>query len=335
MWDKDSNRCLEKVQAKLEKVVTRLIHERFERYESLKTRLKHLVFDLLRSKHSDAWKQIQFTLKCESTPYTQNGHYLQAKKDEYLARYKDARAGKVAYIEEPQLNKRTTVSEVQGKGSDTSASSSQQATQTFNFSKDVKPLPHTLFPSSSSSSSQPSQSIFPAPANGATGSPFRFNNTQALAAQAFASPPSPAPTPAVERAHTEMDREERIKTENETLAMLAKLGYTGMKVEDLAKLNPSDEYETEMEVMAEVRAYFHVAYKRLIDIVPLTIDHAFLLAVSTALQQHLITQLGISSSARCVGYLAEDPHVVAEREELLGRKKRLESVRTELFNFGL
>ena len=47
----------------------------------------------------------------------------------------------------------------------------------------------------------------------------------------------------------------------ETLANLAKLGYIGLQEEDFGKLNPPDIYEEELEVMAEVRAYFQVAYK--------------------------------------------------------------------------
>jgi hypothetical protein len=45
------------------------------------------------------------------------------------------------------------------------------------------------------------------------------------------------------------------------LALLAEIGYTGVVEEDFGKLNPSDEYETELRVMAEVRGYFQVAYK--------------------------------------------------------------------------
>lgn len=48
---------------------------------------------------------------------------------------------------------------------------------------------------------------------------------------------------------------------NAALAALAELGYTGLRAEDLGKLNPLDEYQTELEVMAEVRGYFQVAYK--------------------------------------------------------------------------
>lgn len=48
---------------------------------------------------------------------------------------------------------------------------------------------------------------------------------------------------------------------NTILALLAEIGHTGLKAEDLGKLNPPDEYETELQVMAEVRGYFQVSYK--------------------------------------------------------------------------
>ena len=46
----------------------------------------------------------------------------------------------------------------------------------------------------------------------------------------------------------------------DALAALARLGYN-VKEDDLPKLNPPDEFEEELEMMAEVRAYFQVAYK--------------------------------------------------------------------------
>lgn len=47
----------------------------------------------------------------------------------------------------------------------------------------------------------------------------------------------------------------------EALAILARIGYPGLKEEDLGRLHAPDEYETELDVMAEVRGYFQVAYK--------------------------------------------------------------------------
>lgn len=46
----------------------------------------------------------------------------------------------------------------------------------------------------------------------------------------------------------------------EALAFLNKAGYS-VKEEDLVRLEPVDEYEEELGVMADVRAYFQVAYK--------------------------------------------------------------------------
>lgn len=141
------------------------------------------------------------------------------------------------------------------------------------------------------------------------------------------------------------------------LAELTKLGYP-VKEDDLGKLNPPDEYQEELEVMAEVRAYFQVSYKvrlarafaalravltvvlaqRIIDYIPLSIDQHFLYALAERLQGVLIEKLGLGSAradARCAQYVAEDPHINAQRAELLAKKKKLESVQRALFNFGL
>ncbi|KAI8996213.1 P-loop containing nucleoside triphosphate hydrolase protein [Trametes punicea] len=121
------------------------------------------------------------------------------------------------------------------------------------------------------------------------------------------------------------------------LAELTKLGYQ-VTEDDLGKLNKSDEYEEEMEVMAEVRAYFAVSYKRIIDYVPLSIDQHLLYELAENLQGVLIGKLGLGSAqadARCATYVAEDPHVVALRQELMAKKSKLETVQRELFNFGL
>lgn len=54
---------------------------------------------------------------------------------------------------------------------------------------------------------------------------------------------------------------DRKQEEDSILAGLARLGFTGLSAADLSKLRPVDDFEEELEVMAEVRAYFKVAYK--------------------------------------------------------------------------
>jgi hypothetical protein len=44
--------------------------------------------------------------------------------------------------------------------------------------------------------------------------------------------------------------------ESDVLSNLVKLGFTGLKAEDLAKLLAPDEMEPALNIMADVRAYF-------------------------------------------------------------------------------
>lgn len=110
-----------------------------------------------------------------------------------------------------------------------------------------------------------------------------------------------------------------------------------------------------MQAMAEIRGYFQIAYKvrasilssrttpdidlkRIIDEVPSIIDLTYVKAISGGLQTVLINKLELgqpAGSERCRRLLAEDPMVVARREELLVRKKRLQSVQAEVNRFGV
>ena len=52
----------------------------------------------------------------------------------------------------------------------------------------------------------------------------------------------------------------------------------------------------------------------------------------------MIEALGLgadNASAKCSAYLAEDPNIIAEREELLARRKRLLNVQAELRQAGV
>jgi hypothetical protein len=54
---------------------------------------------------------------------------------------------------------------------------------------------------------------------------------------------------------------EREPPESKALRALAEAGYTGLTIPDLSRLLPPDSREKELIVMADVRAYYHVAYK--------------------------------------------------------------------------
>ncbi|KAJ7269617.1 P-loop containing nucleoside triphosphate hydrolase protein [Mycena rebaudengoi] len=143
--------------------------------------------------------------------------------------------------------------------------------------------------------------------------------------------PLPQPEVSSPAAPTSASDPEKI---NGILAQLAELGYPGLTADDFGKLRPVDEYETEIAVMAEVRGYF----QRVIDNIPALIDSKFLRALTRTLQQDLISEFGlggVNANAVCAAFLAEDPRLVARRDDLIARRRRLESVQAELHNFGL
>ncbi|TDL25543.1 hypothetical protein BD410DRAFT_717419 [Rickenella mellea] len=125
----------------------------------------------------------------------------------------------------------------------------------------------------------------------------------------------------------------------EAMASLARLGFSNLANEDLNRLLGADPFEQEMICMSEVRAYFQVAYKRIIDNVPRAIDYDFLGSLKEEpLREVLTTKLGLASeiaTQRASAYLSEDPNVAAEREELLQKKASLEEIIDRLFNFML
>jgi hypothetical protein len=57
------------------------------------------------------------------------------------------------------------------------------------------------------------------------------------------------------------DSEERVSPETLALQYLARAGYRGLTVDDLARLSRDKYFEDELIVMADVRAYFTLAYK--------------------------------------------------------------------------
>ncbi|KAI9058586.1 hypothetical protein FKP32DRAFT_1581292 [Trametes sanguinea] len=210
----------------------------------------------------------------------------------------------------------------------------------------IKPLPSKRLASVPPAEKAPTRDASPPPSPTPIrdGGFFAERSLTTQTARTQATPSTPAPL-AFERyasgpkqtlsTEAQQDREEAIR---EALAALAKLGFAGLTETDLGKLNKADEYEEELQLMAEVRAYFQVAYKRVIDYVPLTIDHHFLYAFAAALHERLFERLGLGAAnaqARCSAYVAEDPTVVATRDELMAKKKRLENVQRALYNFGL
>ncbi|KAL5483041.1 hypothetical protein ACEPAI_8270 [Sanghuangporus weigelae] len=118
---------------------------------------------------------------------------------------------------------------------------------------------------------------------------------------------------------------------SEVLSSLNKMNIKDVKALDLAKLLPEDDCEPALIMMAEVSAYYQVASKRFIDLVPAIVDHDFVLGLSRSLQTALMSAI-IRDDApnRCKSLLQESPFVTARRLKLQRKHERLEAARKEL-----
>jgi len=119
---------------------------------------------------------------------------------------------------------------------------------------------------------------------------------------------------------------------NEAIASLAKLGFRSVEASSLAALLPPDPMEPAIGIMADVRAYFQVAYKRFVDNVPMSLDRTLLLGVTVDLGTTLLEGLAIQGPAafeRCRRLLSEPEDIVERRSELEKRRQRLLSAQRE------
>ncbi|KAG7091489.1 hypothetical protein E1B28_010520 [Marasmius oreades] len=117
------------------------------------------------------------------------------------------------------------------------------------------------------------------------------------------------------------------------LSQLAGLGISELKPKDLQRLLPRDEMEPALKIMAEIRAYFQVAYKRFADNVPLVIDHELIWGLERNLLEVLFEKLKIHTAdgPEICREFAEESSVIADRREELSTKlERLRIASQEL-----
>jgi hypothetical protein len=298
-------------------------------------------------------------VELENRPFTMNDHYLVDVRNKVLAQLKARRQSSTAGSATPQ----------QVNGGCISRSSLDKGSSTVDGASNVAPGHIAPFPAFSFNPAQekspagplPLAASFPKTPNSDDVSPRpvapipKLSNTPQNAAASHVvapAPPTPLPSRGLSSASPDpVDREAKIR---DLLAQLALAGYTGLKEDDLDRLRPTDEYETELEVMAEARAYWQVAYKvseprvlyvlsstdvqRIIDNVPRIIDAEFIIPAAKAFRQALVRDLGVfhpEGSQRCQAYLAESGEVARHRADLMQRKERLEKAKRVVKDFRI
>ncbi|KAL0945228.1 hypothetical protein HGRIS_000741 [Hohenbuehelia grisea] len=128
------------------------------------------------------------------------------------------------------------------------------------------------------------------------------------------------------------------ETVDKVMSGLTNMGLSSVSADQIPKLLGSDPMDPALHIMAEVRAYFHVAYKRFIDNVPLTIDFDLVLGAKDQMFKKLREGLGImgpNGKKTCEDLTRESPHVAGRREELRKKRERLHAASHELLTIGL
>jgi len=97
------------------------------------------------------------------------------------------------------------------------------------------------------------------------------------------------------------------------------------------------DFEDELVVMARVQAYFRVGYKRIVDYMPLTVEHSLNRALDSALHNNLINDLTREPnfSQKASELLAESEDITEKRRVLIEQKDRLLQIRRLLLNVSV
>jgi hypothetical protein len=96
-------------------------------------------------------------------------------------------------------------------------------------------------------------------------------------------------------------------------------------LEDLSRhFQPPSEYAKEYEVIAGALAYYQIASQRMIDFVPMRIEHHLVHGFSDAVKEKLVDMLGLLGNGgeeRCAELVKMDPKVEREMDSLNQQKE--------------
>ncbi|KIY62344.1 hypothetical protein CYLTODRAFT_361648 [Cylindrobasidium torrendii FP15055 ss-10] len=104
-WKASMLECFEKVQNHTVKILYDYVDNEFSRFFLLNGHMKTFLNELCTKHAADCLKLLEQILETEMSPFTQNTHYLEDCTDKWLAKYKDARAGKKSLNNGPPAKK--------------------------------------------------------------------------------------------------------------------------------------------------------------------------------------------------------------------------------------
>ncbi|KAL5492681.1 hypothetical protein ACEPAI_4128 [Sanghuangporus weigelae] len=302
-WDTPTIRCFEKAFQNLTTCLNHILHRHFDRFRKLNSHMSDLVKDIVDGHKQIANPFILAPLKQEKHPlYTQNEHYFTTLRLYWLAEYTEARLRQYNYLK--------------------SKPPTPPGIFVVRFCESIFMLLSEIYDDESYGSrcSVTLRSVSATPPLLRACSPPR----------AYSPPPPrayfpPKVVPARSALEITMDR---------ALAALRELGYKNVTRADLPRLMMApDEFSEELTVMADVRAYFFIAYKRIIDNVPLAIEHALNQGLAEVMKKTLLQKLNLGAAdaaKRLKELMEEDPDIALEREALKNKIEKLEEIEAEL-----
>ncbi|KAG8903486.1 hypothetical protein FRB99_003229 [Tulasnella sp. 403] len=311
-WEEHCMECFKVVREAVAEQLDTLVEKHFGRF----SRTSLLDTRLIEKRQEEALNRIKWLMRLEHRPYTQNHHYLSSYRDQFLSKYRGER------------RKKNRMQETRPISPPLSTSSPTSFMPDLPFGNQLRnnmpSLPNLLrqpVPRRSNSSPvpqgqperQPKQSLPP-------GYPQQPLYPQQSQQPQYAPAPNQAPEPNLDN----------------LISQLAQAGFPVNSMGDLERLFASDPYEEVLVVMAEVRAYWQVAFKRIIDILPLTIDEDFLCGIAQDTQDMLMEGLHLSAfdaNKQAAEFLAEDPEIVEERDQLMSKLSRVDDVFERLSRF--
>ncbi|KAI0681580.1 P-loop containing nucleoside triphosphate hydrolase protein [Earliella scabrosa] len=334
-WEQSALACFDAVQRTIDAFLLAQIEQQFRQYGNLKAVVSPVVKEQTNAHAEKAVAAIRTLLSYEATfQDTQNVEDLAEKRSQCLSTYQGAYTCDPAQVfRELSIRSHPPPAAFGGTFPSHGPKSSQHAGAFGGQTATTATATATPKPYFPGKPTQTSGTSTPSPRAAPSSSAY----SQPPPAPPSAAPPSSSPAGSTPTAAG--SAADRAAHEQEALAALAKLGLH-VKAEDLAKLVAPvhDEHQEVLELMAEVRAYFDISYKRIVDYVMFAVDQHFMYEFSATLHRVLYEKLGLgalNARERCRSYLVEDPSIVARREELVAKKERLEDVYKALVNFGL
>jgi hypothetical protein len=345
-WEKLCLDLFETIEDNLKALVNKLSYLYFHRFQSSGLAFAAKYYSLLPSISyiisTESLKSLEFAanktrelissycqMECRG-PFTQNDHYFLSKKEKFLENYSkrrrldEAQAYKPTSSAHPKTNSERGKKE-QGKQPISSASSKRRAPETpeTHISKRRRNMssPLSEYPPDEDEDVEDDQlegDEDDQPEGSQDDKDEDCDNNRPV-------PPRPHDalvfTPNSDSiAKLPLTANAELLDDNQLLSMLASRGFYLKSVDELQRLHKPDEYEVELRVVAEVLAYFKVAHKRMIDVIPMFIENIFIHGFSTELRNAFAENLGLIGEVgleKCARYALDESSVQGQRDGLI------------------